>query len=59
MGLFACGMRRRRLLGLLAICAGAKHLEPGPDALEFIQRMSGEIAQYKFQPESVTPLGTV
>jgi hypothetical protein len=42
----------RGFLGFLRGCAGFTTLEPGPDALQFIQDMSGEIAARRFLPQS-------
>jgi hypothetical protein len=36
--------------GILKIFSKSQHLEPGPDALEFVQAMSGQIAHRQFEP---------
>jgi hypothetical protein len=38
-------------LGILRIFSRPLHLEPGPDALEFVQTMSGQIAHRQFEPQ--------
>jgi hypothetical protein len=37
--------------GILKIFSKSQHLEPGPDALEFVQAMSGQIAHRQFEPQ--------
>jgi hypothetical protein len=37
--------------GFLKIFSKSQHLEPGPDALEFVQAMSGQIAHRQFEPQ--------
>jgi hypothetical protein len=37
--------------GFLKIFSKSEHLEPGPDALEFVQIMSGQIAHRQFEPQ--------
>jgi hypothetical protein len=38
-------------LGIFKMFGKSQHLEPGPDALEFIQTMSGQIAHRQFEPQ--------
>lgn len=45
-------------LGFLGILGKSGYLEPGPDALEFIQYVSGQVALRKFQPEWSSQAGT-
>ena len=37
--------------GIFKIFSKSEHLEPGPDALEFVQTMSGQIAHRQFEPQ--------
>ncbi len=38
--------------GFLKMFAKSEHLEPGPDAVEFVQAMSGQIAHRQFDPQA-------
>jgi uncharacterized membrane protein YeaQ/YmgE (transglycosylase-associated protein family) len=55
----ALGIGAESKQGWLSIFNLEKRLEPGPDALEFIQQVSGEIAARKFSPESGSRMSTV
>ncbi len=37
--------------GFRKLFSKSEHLEPGPDALEFVQTMSGQIAHRQFEPQ--------
>jgi hypothetical protein len=37
--------------GIRKLFSKSEHLEPGPDALEFVQAMSGQIAHRQFEPQ--------
>jgi hypothetical protein len=46
-------------LGLLSLFGKSDHLEPGPEALAFIQHVGGQIAAYQLRPPSGSKVGSI